>query len=154
MIFQYKNINKLKNKFKGFNIILIGGSFDLLHQGHLDFINKAKKYGDKLIVMVQSDKYITLNKGKGRPVYNQKLRAQILDSLKFIDGVILIPNFLYQEKLPISIIIKLKPNVYLTRRIEWRQFKTEFEKNDIKLCILKSKTLNSSTSIFKKIQAL
>jgi rfaE bifunctional protein nucleotidyltransferase chain/domain len=73
-------------------IVLAGGCFDILHAGHVEFLKKAKKYGNKLLVLLESDKNIQKNKGSDRPINKQINRAKVLAELKPVNGVILLPE--------------------------------------------------------------
>ncbi|MGH7245792.1 MAG: adenylyltransferase/cytidyltransferase family protein [Candidatus Levyibacteriota bacterium] len=73
-------------------IVLCGGCFDILHLGHIDFLENAKKKGDVLFVMVESDETIKKTKGEKRPMFTQNDRAKMLSSLRFVDTVILLPS--------------------------------------------------------------
>ena len=65
-------------------IVLAGGCFDLLHIGHIIFIEEANKHGDCLILMLESDETITKNKGNNRPINSQEDRAKILSALNWM----------------------------------------------------------------------
>lgn len=78
-----KQLKKLGKK-----TVLVGGCFDILHAGHIDFLKKSKEEGDVLIVLVESDKTIKKLKGKNRPINNQEDRTAILSNLKMVDHVI------------------------------------------------------------------
>lgn len=71
--------------------VLVGGCFDLLHFGHFRFLQEAKKRGDYLIVLLESDQFIK-EKKRREPVHNQKERAEILSNLNFIDLVVLLTD--------------------------------------------------------------
>lgn len=73
-------------------VVLAGGCFDILHPGHVIFLQKAKKAGDILVVLLESDQKVKKLKGVNRPVHTQKERAIVLKALKFVDRVILLPN--------------------------------------------------------------
>lgn len=73
-------------------VVLVGGCFDILHPGHVIFLQKAKEVGETLIVLLESDAKIKKLKGVNRPVHTQKERALILKALNFVDQVILLPN--------------------------------------------------------------
>lgn len=93
--------------------ILVGGCFDILHIGHITFLEKAKKKGEILIVLLESDEFIRKTKGKGRPINKQKDRAKILSSIKFVDFIITLPLMkgdLDYDKL----IVKLDPDIIAT----------------------------------------
>jgi len=71
--------------------VLIFGTFDLLHAGHIEFIKKAKEMGDYLIVILNSDKSIEKRKGR-KPIFIYSERKKILSAIKFIDEIIAGPN--------------------------------------------------------------
>ena len=73
-------------------IVLVGGVFDLLHIGHLRFLEKAKQAGDILIVLLESDSSVKKKKGNDRPINTQEDRAAMLAALHPVDYVILLPD--------------------------------------------------------------
>ena len=75
------------------SIILAGGCFDILHIGHITFLEKAKKQGDILILFVENDETIHKQKGPDRPFNSQHDRATILAHLTMVDYVIPLPAF-------------------------------------------------------------
>ena len=95
----------IKEKDKNKKIVHCHGVFDLIHIGHIKHFKEAKKNGDYLIVSITSDKYV--NKGSGRPIFNQNLRAEFLSSLSFIDAVYINDNETSEK-----IISIIKPDVY------------------------------------------
>lgn len=74
-------------------IILSGGCFDILHIGHIKFLQSAKKLGGKLFIFLESDEKVSLLKGNHRPVFGQKERALTLASLNAVDCIITLPYF-------------------------------------------------------------
>lgn len=86
----YKLTKKLKAEGK--TIILAGGCFDILHIGHITFFQKAKKTGDILILLLESDDAIKILKGKNRPINLQNIRANILAAVQLVDFVVLLPK--------------------------------------------------------------
>lgn len=78
--------SELKNSGK--KIVLAGGCFDILHIGHISFLEKAKASGDILVLLLESDAAIKLLKGEKRPINNQKNRAQILAAVQYVDFVL------------------------------------------------------------------
>ena len=93
---------KLKNK----KIVFTNGCFDILHLGHLKYLEESKKLGDFLIVAINSDESVKILKGSGRPVNNYTLRSKNLMKLKFVDEVII-----FSERTPINLIKYLLPDV-------------------------------------------
>lgn len=94
----------------GKSIVLVGGCFDILHPGHIIFLKKARKAGDELIVLLESDEKVKQIKGIKRPVHSQKMRALMLKSLKFVDRVILLP-FMETEMEYDALIRNIKPDI-------------------------------------------
>jgi FAD synthetase len=91
-IIKYENIGETKNSFKGKKIVLVGGCFDLIHYGHLKFLEKAKEQGNFLIIALEPDEFIKEHKRK-LPVHSQLERAEILANLNMVDLVIILPLF-------------------------------------------------------------
>ena len=104
-----KPISPLR-KGRKFKIVLVGGCFDILHLGHVIFLEKAKKLGDKLVVLLESDENINKNKGNNRPLNKQENRAKMLMSLKVVDRVIKLPEMKTDEEY-LALIKKIKPSV-------------------------------------------
>jgi len=86
--------------------VWVNGCFDLLHEGHLDFLKEAKTQGDFLIVGLNSDYSIKQNKGENRPIDNQETRKIKLLETGFVDEVLI-----FNTKSPIELIKKTKPDL-------------------------------------------
>ena len=69
-------------------IVWTNGCFDILHRGHIELFKYAQSLGDKLIVGVDSDEKVTLDKGPGRPINTLKDRIFLVQSIKYVDKVI------------------------------------------------------------------
>ncbi|MBU1121406.1 MAG: adenylyltransferase/cytidyltransferase family protein [Candidatus Omnitrophica bacterium] len=84
------DIYKLRDRVKelkaaGKKVVLCHGCFDLMHPGHIKYFQAAKKMGDVLVVTISPDQYV--DKGQGRPVFNQNLRAESIAALECVDYV-------------------------------------------------------------------
>ena len=84
-VISYGELGSLREKHPGKKIIFCSGSFDLMHAGHVLFLEECKALGDILVVAVGPDADIRHNKGKNRPIHNEKIRLKIIDSLKPVD---------------------------------------------------------------------
>ena len=107
-VLSMKDIKRISSdyKSKGLKIVFTNGCFDLLHKGHLDLLNESSKYGDKLIIGLNSDSSIKKLKGASRPVEDEIIRSQKLMSLNYVDHVII-----FKQLNPIKLISELKPDV-------------------------------------------
>lgn len=94
---------------RGLEIVFTNGCFDLLHYGHIQYLNEARDLGDRLIVGLNSDASVQRIKGKDRPLQDQKSRAEILSHLEMVNIVIL-----FDEDTPLELIKKCKPD-YLVK---------------------------------------
>lgn len=96
-------------KIQGKKIVLVGGCFDILHPGHVIFLEKAKAEGDYLVVLLESDKKVKRLKGANRPVHSQPMRAKVLSALEFVDLVVMLP-FMESETLYDKLVQKFRPD--------------------------------------------
>ncbi len=103
--------NRLKKQ--GRIVVLVGGCFDILHPGHVIFLEKAKKAGDILIVILESDQKVKELKGANRPVYIQAERAMVLSALAAVDYVVMLP-YLENTAGYDELISKIDPGVIAT----------------------------------------
>lgn len=90
-------------------VVLVGGCFDILHYGHIHFLKKAKALGDYLIVLLESDKNIKRLKGEKRPIFGQDQRREMLESLHFVDEVIILSESMKDEDYK-KLVKDIKPN--------------------------------------------
>jgi D-beta-D-heptose 7-phosphate kinase/D-beta-D-heptose 1-phosphate adenosyltransferase len=93
-------------KTRGKKIIFTNGCFDILHTGHVRYLETAKSYGDVLILGLNSDRSVTALKGEGRPINLQLDRAYILAALEAVDYVVV-----FDEDTPYNLIKAIKPHV-------------------------------------------
>lgn len=99
----------IKTNIKDQKKVLIGGCFDVIHFGHIEFLKKAKEQGEILIIALESDEFIKTRK-KRKPVHTQDERAAILSSIKYVDLVVKLP-YLEKESDYISLVSKIRPSI-------------------------------------------
>ncbi|MBZ4684204.1 MAG: rfaE bifunctional protein [Fusobacteriales bacterium] len=143
-----KLVEKLKKEGK--TVVFTNGCFDILHVGHLRYLQEAKELGDILIVGVNSDESVSRLKGPTRPINKQNDRAEMLAGLKPVDYTVI-----FTEDTPVEIIDELKPSIH----VKGGDYKKEdlpetpiVEKNGGKVIILSLIQGKSTTNIVKKIQ--
>lgn len=90
----------------GKRIVFTNGCFDLLHTGHVTYLETARKLGDKLVLGLNTDRSVSALKGPTRPVIHEQDRARVLAALESVDAVIL-----FDEDTPLSLIEAIKPDV-------------------------------------------
>lgn len=102
-----------KKRGSGNKIVFTNGCFDILHIGHVRYLEEAKKLGDILVVAINSDSSVRGIKGEGRPIVPQDERGRILAALEFVDYVTI-----FDEPDPYSIIKELQPDI-LVKGGDW-----------------------------------
>lgn len=142
-IIRYEDLNDKKQVFKNKKTVLVGGCFDLIHYGHLKFLEAAKKQGDYLIIVLETDEFIIKNKRKS-PLHRQSERAEILSNLNMVDMIVNLP-FLYTNKDYFELVKKISPNVIAVTRGD-KQLKNK--KKQAKLIGAKVKVVVSNLDNF------
>jgi cytidyltransferase-like protein len=108
-IYPLESLPTLLQDISGKKKVIAGGCFDLLHYGHVTFLANAKKEGDALIILLESDAFIKKYKRKV-PVHTQQERAEILSQLIPVDYVINLPDIMnYEEYL--DLVQQVKPTI-------------------------------------------
>ena len=142
-----KKIKELQESGK--KVVFTNGVFDILHVGHLTYLEEARDLGDVLIVGVNSDRSVKTNKGDKRPINPEKNRAETLLGLKFVDFTVI-----FDEKTPENLLNLLKPDIHV-KGGDYRKEdlpETEIvEKNGGEVKILSFVDNISTTEIIKKI---
>lgn len=166
MIVEIKDLESIREKNKDKKIVLLKGSFDLLHTGHIYIMEQAKKYGDILFVIVKPNIAIK-NKGEERPIIDEKDRIKQVDSIKYVDYTILanqnIDNLYYKDIKELQtaryweIVEKLKPDVLVHPKNHINPICLENLYKELNTKIIeieRDKTKPSTTQIINKIKNL
>ena len=98
---------------EGRSIVFTNGVYDLLHPGHVRYLQAARAEGDALIVGVNSDRSVRANKGPGRPINSEQERAELIAALAAVDAAVI-----FDEETPHAIISALQPDV-LVKGADW-----------------------------------
>ncbi len=111
----YGDLQEIRRKHKNQKIVFCSGSFDLPHGGHAIFIEDCKKFGDVLVVGVGGDEVIRQNKGPGRPIMNERVRAKLISSLKPVDYCLIDDNSKQEHVFSFVEFVfdNLRPDVYV-----------------------------------------
>jgi D-beta-D-heptose 7-phosphate kinase/D-beta-D-heptose 1-phosphate adenosyltransferase len=97
----------------GKRVVFTNGCFDLLHPGHVRYLREARSLGDSLVVALNSDRSVRMLKGEGRPILNEKERAEVIAALETVDYVVI-----FDEETPRELIADLLPDV-LVKGGDW-----------------------------------
>lgn len=98
-------IKKLKSENK--KIVFTNGCFDILHAGHVRYLKESKKFGDILIVGLNSDVSVKKIKGESRPINPEMDRAEVLAGLEAVNYIVL-----FDETSPVKLLEEIKPDIY------------------------------------------
>ena len=150
-ILNRKNISDFVKKLHeaGKTIVTTNGCFDILHVGHVKYLQKTKSYADYLMVLLNSDKSVKSIKGDSRPINNELDRATILTALSCVDFVVM-----FDEDSPADLLDEIKPDVYTKGADYNMDTLPEREimiKNNIKVEFIDFVEGKSTTNIIDKI---
>jgi len=107
--------NVVKNwQQQGYDVVFTNGCFDLLHKGHILYLQEASQKGDKLIVAINADKSVSKLKGKHRPIKDEDNRSLIMAALAFVDLVVV-----FHEETPLELIQMITPDI-LVKGGDWK----------------------------------
>ena len=146
-----KELRKIVERLKinGNKIVFTNGCFDLIHYGHVQYLEDAKQKGDVLLVAINSDVSVKKIKGPGRPIVSQKDRARVIASLESVDYVTV-----FGHTTPLTLITLLKPDV-LVKGADWNLKNivggAQVSKYGGRVCTIKLAKGRSTTSLIQKI---
>jgi rfaE bifunctional protein nucleotidyltransferase chain/domain len=98
---------------QGMDVVFTNGCFDLLHKGHILYLEEASRQGDKLIVAINADKSVSKLKGKHRPIKDEDNRSLIMSAFSFVDLVVI-----FHEETPLELIEMITPDI-LVKGGDW-----------------------------------
>ncbi len=146
----FDKIAKLKSEGK--KIVFTNGVFDIIHRGHIEYLNEAKALGDYLVVGLNADVSVKRLKGETRPVNKENDRKFVMENLKAVDDVII-----FIEDTPYNLISKVMPDI-LVKGGDWKEEQIVgsdiVKQNGGKVMSLKFVNNYSTTGIIEKILKL
>ena len=109
MLIKHDELKELVGRLRsqGTTIVTTNGCFDILHAGHVKYLEKTAAFADKTIVLLNSDASVKKLKGEGRPVNAETDRATVLGALRYVDYVVL-----FDEDTPAALLEQIKPDVH------------------------------------------
>lgn len=144
-------LNEIVSELKkqGKKIVTTNGCFDLIHTGHVKYLEEARELGDVLIVGINSDESVKKLKGSSRPLMTERERSEIIAALESVNYV-----FVFNEMNPIKFIEELKPDFHVKGgdyREEEIIEKKAVEENGGRLVLLDEVKNASTSNIIKKL---
>lgn len=138
---------EISNLRKNKKLVFTNGCFDVLHPGHIYFLEQAASLGDMLVVGLNDDSSVKKIKGNDRPVNNKQVRVEMLSALKTVDYIVL-----FSEETPYRLIKELKPD-FLVKGEEYGKGEIIGEDIAKKTVRIKMKPGYSTTEILKNQKA-
>jgi rfaE bifunctional protein nucleotidyltransferase chain/domain len=153
-IINVKKSESLSKKLRaeGKSIVITGGCFDILHVGHIKFLENAKKHGDYQFILLESDETVKRLKGNGRPINTQKDRAIILSALSCVDFVVLLSEIKSNSDYD-KLIEQINPNFIATTKNDPQVIHNirQAKKINAKVVYVTDRIKNKSTTNLAKI---
>lgn len=153
-----KEVRELREQGK--TIALITGCFDIIHIGHIELFQFAKKNADLVVVGLDNDENIRLSKGEGRPIHNYAQRSKVLEEFMSIDYIFKIdPVFKFDnskvDQILENIYASIAPDFIITRTTSdkyWKNKEKRAKKMGMRFLSLSSHKVSSSSQIINKLQ--
>lgn len=102
--------SEIENIDKNIKTVLAGGCFDIIHPGHIEFLNTAKSISEKLIILLESDENVKERKGNDRPIHSQKVRSKNLEKLGIVDYIVCLP-YINTNEYYYNLVLSLHPDI-------------------------------------------
>ena len=137
---------------QGKTVVTTNGCYDILHVGHVRYLQKTKQIADYSLIMLNSDVSVKINKGDSRPINNESDRAEILCALSCVDYVVI-----FDEKSPCELLDKIKPDFHTkgadyTLKTLPHEERDVIIKNNIKLEFIEFVKGKSTTNTIEKMK--
>lgn len=125
MIIVFNELAALRKKHKNKTIVLGSGVFDLLHRGHVAYLQSLHHYGDVVVVMVKSDARVRLGKGPARPILPETDRVAMVDAVKGVDFAFIGPHYDFTktaiDPMYSAVLTSLQPDVFYSTNHVWQK---------------------------------
>lgn len=153
MIIDSEKTEELSQRLSEKRVVFADGTFDLFHLGHVESFKNLHNFGDVVVVGVMSDEWVKAIKGEKRPVFSEKERVELVDSIRYVDYTILLKNSVTGERMPTSVFIKkLRPTVFVSIDPVWEARREEFKDFGVELNIIPRTHESSTTSLLTRIR--
>jgi cytidyltransferase-like protein len=152
MLIHFRDLPALRTEYEGRRIVFGGGVFDLLHRGHLEFLQGLRKRGDLVVVGVSSDANVHQRKGPSRPVIGQTDRVRLIEAMKYVDAALVMPATYQRGLSPSARVVKsLRPDVFVSRDRKWFPYVPKIEQFGTQFIYDTDRKTESTSRIIKRI---
>lgn len=149
-IVSVEDLPVIRKRFKNKTIVLGTGCFDIIHEGHLYFLEEASRQGDVLIIGINSDRSIKVMKGRDRPIFDENQRSRLIAAFRCVDYV-----FVYDDVTAKDYILGLRPDVFAIGEESIDTYPDEQEaakQIGARVYVIARMPFPSTTSVITKIQ--
>jgi D-beta-D-heptose 7-phosphate kinase/D-beta-D-heptose 1-phosphate adenosyltransferase len=153
MIVSLKELNKIRIDNKNSRIVLACGTFDIVHKGHIDYLEYAKNQGDILVVVMPNDTNVSRHKGVSRPINPEESRIHLINSLGCVDYAVLMNMYNGIIRVACN---NLNPDIIVAFK-DWPTTDIEMIKKEFpntKVIMDKRDKISSTSSIIEKINSI
>jgi len=153
MIVTSEQLPEIRRRHRFERIVFAGGVFDLIHEGHVDGLEKRRKLGDLLVVGITSDERVQERKGLNRPIRRELGRLSVVNAFRAVDYAFIMP--LPAEKTPtIQVIQALQPDIFVDHhenQHRWEVDRAYIESLGTELAFDDAPKLDSTTDIISRV---
>ena len=152
MIIKFSQLSRLRKSLHNKKVVFAGGTFDLLHRGHIESFKNLRKLGDVVVIAISSDKRVKERKGNQRPILSEKERLMLMDSIRYINYCFIAPRPARNKPVPtMRILNSLRPDIFVSADKRWIHFRSDVEKLGVKLKVVPRAHKSSTSRIIAKI---
>lgn len=150
---KFHELTEVKRRHRNEIIVLVGGCYDLLHVGHIAWLERCSEHSDILVVAISADNRISERKGDSRPVIPQHERVKMLAALACVDYALVAPDPIAELEAPtVRVIKRLQPDVFVTNDTRLSEYAGELAKMGTTARYLREIRLSSTTAIIERIK--
>ncbi len=152
MLISFRDLEHFRAAYPGQRIVFGGGTFDLLHRGHLEFLQGLRRRGDIVVVSVASDKNVIRRKGPARPIIKQADRLRLIEAMKYVDAALISPtNFKNNLSPSTQIMHALRPEIFVSKDPKWFNYVAKITQFGAKFVYDDQPKRESTTRIIRRV---
>lgn len=152
MIIDFADLESVREKHANETIAFAGGVFDIVHVGHIEYLQRVKSLADVAVIAVSSDERVRERKGSCRPINDELARVALIDSIKYVDYSLVAPKSSADLSVPtIQIMQKLRPNLFISQDRRWFEYMDKIEASGAHLLLDPTPPRGSTTGIIQTV---